>query len=120
MFLHCTLLITALLWTQMSVTSAGNILVYPVEGSLWLNMNIILRELLKRGHDLTVVQIPHYKSGTISVTQVSNFNKREVMASLLGNNIKMRKGKWFFYFFMAVNQELFSVMEQGHRVSVEK
>ncbi|XP_041905510.1 UDP-glucuronosyltransferase 2A2-like isoform X2 [Corvus kubaryi] len=33
----------------------GKILVWPTEGSHWLNMNVILEELIRRGHSFTVL-----------------------------------------------------------------
>lgn len=34
----------------------GNILVYPVDGSHWINMKILLEELHAKGHNLTVIR----------------------------------------------------------------
>ncbi|XP_040906718.1 UDP-glucuronosyltransferase 2C1-like isoform X3 [Toxotes jaculatrix] len=36
----------------------GNILVFPVDGSHWVNMKILLEELHARGHNLTVIRAP--------------------------------------------------------------
>ncbi|KAF5892306.1 UDP-glucuronosyltransferase 2A1-like isoform X1 [Clarias magur] len=129
MFLHCTLIITGLLWTQTSFTSAGKILVYPVEGSRWLNMNMILRELHKRGHDLTVVRssmslqipehAPHYRSLTIQVSQSSDMDKPDLMSSLIKNIIESRKSKWSLFSYIAGYQQLYTFIEQSNRASAE-
>ncbi|XP_077361855.1 UDP-glucuronosyltransferase 1-2-like [Festucalex cinctus] len=34
----------------------GNILVFPVDGSHWINMKVLLEELHQRGHQLTVIR----------------------------------------------------------------
>nr|XP_057944412.1 UDP-glucuronosyltransferase 2C1-like [Doryrhamphus excisus] len=34
----------------------GNILVFPTEGSHWVNMDILIRELHSRGHNVTIVR----------------------------------------------------------------
>ncbi|XP_030009350.1 UDP-glucuronosyltransferase 2A1-like [Sphaeramia orbicularis] len=34
----------------------GNILVFPVDGSHWINTKILLEELHARGHNLTVIR----------------------------------------------------------------
>ena len=34
----------------------GNILVFPADGSHWINMKILLEELHARGHSLTVIR----------------------------------------------------------------
>ncbi|KAM9475423.1 UDP-glucuronosyltransferase 2A2-like isoform 3-T3 [Clarias gariepinus] len=129
MFLHWTLLITALMWTQTSFTSAGKILVYPAEGSRWLNMNIILHELYKRGHDLTVVRssmslqipehAPHYKSLTIKVSQAISLDTPELTVSLLKKTTESRKSKWSVLSFIAQYQCLFAFIGQSRRVSAE-
>ncbi|XP_032541776.1 UDP-glucuronosyltransferase 2A2-like isoform X3 [Chiroxiphia lanceolata] len=33
----------------------GNVLVWPTEGSHWLNMNVIIQELIHRGHSVTIL-----------------------------------------------------------------
>ncbi|XP_035998925.1 UDP-glucuronosyltransferase 2C1 [Fundulus heteroclitus] len=35
---------------------AGNILVYPMDGSYWINMKILLEELHARGHNISVIR----------------------------------------------------------------
>ncbi|CAG5896316.1 unnamed protein product [Menidia menidia] len=55
----------------------GNILVFPVDGSHWVNMNLLLRGLHARGHQLTVVRTasswyvkeraPHYRAVTVAL-----------------------------------------------------
>lgn len=126
MFHRTALLIAALLWTQTSLTSAGNILVYPVEGSRWVNMNIILKELNKRGHELTVVRssmslqipenAPHYKSLTVQVTEAMDLDKPDQTALLLKNTIESKRSKWSILALIAAYQMLFNFMEQGNRV----
>lgn len=36
--------------------NGGNVLVFPVDGSHWINMKIVLEELHARGHSLTVIR----------------------------------------------------------------
>ncbi|XP_029028728.1 UDP-glucuronosyltransferase 2A2-like [Betta splendens] len=55
----------------------GNILVYPVDGSHWINMKVLIEELHARGHNITVIRAstslyikeksPLYKSITIEL-----------------------------------------------------
>lgn len=40
----------------LSSASAGKILVYPVDGSHWVNMKIIIEALHSRGHDISVIR----------------------------------------------------------------
>ncbi|XP_061403610.1 UDP-glucuronosyltransferase 2A2-like [Lethenteron reissneri] len=37
------------------VTHAGNVLVWPAEASHWLNIRVIMDELIERGHQVTVI-----------------------------------------------------------------
>uniref|UniRef100_A0A3P8SK03 UDP-glucuronosyltransferase n=1 Tax=Amphiprion percula TaxID=161767 RepID=A0A3P8SK03_AMPPE len=37
-------------------TQSGNILVFPMEGSHWINMDILLQALHSRGHNVTIVR----------------------------------------------------------------
>lgn len=55
----------------------GKILVFPHEGSHWINMNVLIQELHSRGHHITVLRAldswyiaehsPHYVSITLPV-----------------------------------------------------
>ncbi|KAK3565652.1 hypothetical protein QTP86_013464 [Hemibagrus guttatus] len=130
MFLHCTLLIADLLLTQTSLSSAGKVLVYPVEGSRWVNMSIILHELHKRGHELTVVRssmssqipenAPHYKALTIQVADTMDSDKAEQMALLLKNIIESGKSEWSILPLIAVYQMFFNFMEQGFDLNLSE
>uniref|UniRef100_A0A3P9LIR2 UDP-glucuronosyltransferase n=1 Tax=Oryzias latipes TaxID=8090 RepID=A0A3P9LIR2_ORYLA len=73
--LCCCALLVLVLTT--SFCHGGNILVFPAEGSHWINMDILLQALHSRGHSLTVLRsskswyikehAPHYKSFTVPV-----------------------------------------------------
>lgn len=55
--LHSPLLTVALLFTQVPVpSSAGKILVFPLDGSHWVNMKVLIEELHTKGHEVTVVR----------------------------------------------------------------
>ncbi|XP_042559881.1 UDP-glucuronosyltransferase 2B31-like [Clupea harengus] len=45
-----------LLSVTLSVSSGGNVLVFPLDGSHWVNMKVIIEELHSRGHSITVVR----------------------------------------------------------------
>ncbi|XP_004084561.1 UDP-glucuronosyltransferase 2A2 [Oryzias latipes] len=72
----CCCVLLVLLLTP-SFCHGGNILVFPAEGSHWINMDILLQALHSRGHSLTVLRstkswyikehAPHYKSFTVPV-----------------------------------------------------
>ncbi|XP_062327945.1 UDP-glucuronosyltransferase 2A2-like [Osmerus eperlanus] len=47
---------TILLFFSLSVVHGGKVLVFPVDGSHWLNMKVIIEELHSRGHTVSVVR----------------------------------------------------------------
>ncbi|KAM9352649.1 UDP-glucuronosyltransferase 2C1-like [Symphorus nematophorus] len=53
---HSSLLTFALLFIQLSSASGGKILVFPLDGSHWVNMKVLIEELHARGHEVTVVR----------------------------------------------------------------
>ncbi|XP_052497655.1 UDP-glucuronosyltransferase 2A2 [Budorcas taxicolor] len=63
--------ISLLLSLQISLlgtTFGGNVLIWPMEGSHWLNVKIIIDELIKKGHNVTVL----VASGALFITPTSN------------------------------------------------
>lgn len=93
-------------------------------------MNIILRELHKRGHELTVIRsskslkIPenasHYKSLTIQMAEASNYDRPDLTASLLKKSIEtQKKRKQSIFSFIPFYQGIFSTIGRGNRVSAE-
>ncbi|XP_042561067.1 UDP-glucuronosyltransferase 2A3-like isoform X2 [Clupea harengus] len=65
----------AALALSVCVVCGGKVLVFPIDGSHWVNMNILIKELHSRGHTITVFRSsgswyikessPHYSSITI-------------------------------------------------------
>nr|DBA27457.1 TPA: hypothetical protein GDO54_007948 [Pyxicephalus adspersus] len=62
-----------------SASQAGKILVVPVEGSHWINIKILMMELVQKGHKLTVIRPSSslYIDGTSEDFQVENFSMSE-------------------------------------------
>uniref|UniRef100_A0A3P8WZ62 UDP glucuronosyltransferase 5 family, polypeptide D1 n=1 Tax=Cynoglossus semilaevis TaxID=244447 RepID=A0A3P8WZ62_CYNSE len=71
------------LFVLISLLDLSNILVFPVDGSHWINMKVLLEELHARGHNLTVIRAstswyipeesPMYSSITINMTEDERF-----------------------------------------------
>ncbi|KAK7166668.1 hypothetical protein R3I93_006430 [Phoxinus phoxinus] len=65
------IMLTLLLMT-IPVVQSGKVLVFPVDGSHWVNMNILIEALHAKGHNITVIRMadswyikefsPHYTS----------------------------------------------------------
>ncbi|KTF70952.1 hypothetical protein cypCar_00049839, partial [Cyprinus carpio] len=67
--------VLTLLLTSFPVVQSGKVLVFPVDGSHWVNMNILVEALHAKGHNVTVIRMadswyikefsPHYTSVTL-------------------------------------------------------
>lgn len=77
--MHRQILVTlAALLCSSLLARAGKVLVFPLDGSHWVNMKVLIEELHTRGHEITVVrpsdswyikaESPRYKSITINST----------------------------------------------------
>ncbi|XP_056621931.1 UDP-glucuronosyltransferase 2A3-like [Triplophysa dalaica] len=68
-------ILLTLLVTPVPVVLTGKVLVFPVDGSHWVNMNILVEALHAKGHNITVIRTsdswyikefsPHYTSLTL-------------------------------------------------------
>ncbi|XP_041702296.1 UDP glucuronosyltransferase 5 family, polypeptide E1 isoform X3 [Coregonus clupeaformis] len=123
------LLLTCLLWVFPAQSQAGNILVYPVDGSHWLNMDILLRELHLRGHSLTVVRsstswyvpehAPHYSSVTLPVPGANSLEDPQYMASFLKRSLEIWTRERSILSFIELQKETINLLEEAHRGSAE-
>ncbi|KAM9716618.1 UDP-glucuronosyltransferase 1A5-like [Menidia menidia] len=79
----------------------GNILVFPVDGSHWVNMNLLLRGLHARGHRLTVVRTasswyvkeraPHYRAVTVALPHAIDIEEPDFFVRFLGKMLEIRR-----------------------------
>lgn len=53
---HSPLITFALLFIQLPSASGGKILVFPLDGSHWVNMKVLIEELHAKGHEVTVIR----------------------------------------------------------------
>ncbi|RXN06420.1 UDP-glucuronosyltransferase 1-2-like isoform X2 [Labeo rohita] len=75
-FQSCGQILIALLLTSLPAVQSGKVLVFPVDGSHWVNMNILVEALHAQGHNITVIRMadswyikefsPHYTSVTVN------------------------------------------------------
>ena len=76
----------------------GKSLVFPVDGSHWINMKVLIEELHSRGHEITVLrpvdtwyikqESPHYKS--ITINSSAGFDE-ENFGLFVATTLKMRR-----------------------------
>ncbi|XP_061672264.1 UDP-glucuronosyltransferase 2A2-like [Syngnathoides biaculeatus] len=56
MYQSTLLTLAALIYAFSGGAAGGKILVFPIDGSHWINMKVVIEELHARGHDITVVR----------------------------------------------------------------
>jgi len=88
----------AVLLCSSLLVNGGKILVFPVDGSHWINMKVLVEELHARGHELTVIrpsdswyikpESPHYTS--ITVNSTAGFDE-EGFGLFVDTMMKMRR-----------------------------
>lgn len=103
--------------------SGSRILVVPVDGSHWINMEVILRELHSRGHNITVLRsakswyIPSNSSiyTSINVKMLEDESDRDYYNKMLLNVMECRRLPTFIRTFCQQNL-ITSMMAQGHEI----
>ncbi|XP_046714736.1 UDP-glucuronosyltransferase 2C1-like isoform X1 [Silurus meridionalis] len=101
MYFSALLIILSLLSVPSGVYS-GKILVYPVDGSHWINMKVLITELYSRGHNITVIrssdnmyikESPYYSYITVDMGEYnSNFLNSFVAISL--QTLDNKRSSW--------------------------
>uniref|UniRef100_A0A3Q2DAY7 UDP-glucuronosyltransferase n=1 Tax=Cyprinodon variegatus TaxID=28743 RepID=A0A3Q2DAY7_CYPVA len=89
----------------------GNILVFPTEGSHWINMEILLQALHSKGHNVTILYPSkswyikensiHYS--TISVPLEKSLIDKEFFKKIFNEFIKFERGDLSFISFLYIN-----------------
>ncbi|XP_040186831.1 UDP-glucuronosyltransferase 2A2-like [Rana temporaria] len=93
-----------------SAAQAGKILVIPVEGSHWINIKVLMMELIQRGHELTVIR----PSNSLYIDETSEHFKVENVP-MSDTQIMSRKEfeeyamNWVFHQAFAKHSSSFSV-----------
>ncbi|XP_004076252.1 UDP-glucuronosyltransferase 1-5 [Oryzias latipes] len=100
--------------------SGGNILVYPVDGSHWINMKILLEELHARGHNITVIRVstswyikeksPIYSSITLEMEEALE----DFFDVFVKEQIKVQREGASMLSFFKLNKDFLSMLTQAH------
>lgn len=101
---HRTVAVLAALLCVLSWADGGRVLVFPVDGSHWVNMKTIIEELHSRGHEVTVIrpfdgwyvkpESPHYTA--ITVNSSSGFDEKKFGLFVRRTLIMRRQGASFW------------------------
>ncbi|XP_070695287.1 UDP-glucuronosyltransferase 2B20-like [Pempheris klunzingeri] len=104
----------------------GKVLVYPVDGSHWLNMKILVEMLHSRGHQITVLRSttswyvsefsPHYTSITINSEESQNIESQAFMTSFLKRSIEIRRRNGTLWAFLEFYSNLFEMLGENQKV----
>lgn len=110
----------------------GKILVFPVDGSHWVNMDLIVQRLHARGHEVTVVRTatswyikeisPHCRSVTISLPEAICIEEPNFFHSFLSEMLKIQKDGGalsFVRFYWEVLDTLSMIHQQASMMGVE-
>ncbi|XP_064155757.1 UDP-glucuronosyltransferase 2C1-like isoform X1 [Anguilla rostrata] len=104
----------------------GRVLVYPVDGSHWLNMRVLVEALHARGHQVTVLRSstswyiaersPHYTAITVHQEAVQSIESKDTMSHFLHTSLELRKDWSSPLAFLEFYTNLFRLMAQNNRV----
>uniref|UniRef100_A0A3B5MC83 UDP glucuronosyltransferase 5 family, polypeptide F1 n=1 Tax=Xiphophorus couchianus TaxID=32473 RepID=A0A3B5MC83_9TELE len=97
------------------VVNGGKVLVFPLDGSHWVNMNIIVEELHARGHEVTP-DSPHYKSITINTS--GGFEK-ESFQLYVTRTLNMRRQGASFWTRISLEYDVMTQFYELHKQGLQ-
>ncbi|CAG03843.1 unnamed protein product, partial [Tetraodon nigroviridis] len=108
-----------------STCQGGKVLVYPLDGSHWLNMKILVELLHSQGHEITVVRSstswyisegsPDYTSITITQKHSQHIESQDFMTSFLKRSIDIRRREGSLRGFFEFYQNLFHMVRENQQ-----
>ena len=109
----------------LSGARAGKVLVFPVDGSHWVNMKLLIQGLHERGHQITVVRTasswyikdvsPHYDSITVTLPQAINIEDEDFFVSFLSRMLEIQKAGASVLAYASFWWELLNGLSDIHR-----
>ncbi|KAK7919454.1 hypothetical protein WMY93_010738 [Mugilogobius chulae] len=104
---------------------SGKVLVFPVDGSHWVNMNLMIKGLHDRGHEVTVVRTatswyvketaPHYTSLTITLPEAICIEEEDFFVTFLVKMLAIKKDGGSPIAFMSFYWEMLGALSQIHQ-----
>ncbi|KAM3625623.1 uncharacterized protein V6R79_014939 [Siganus canaliculatus] len=121
MFLSLASIFT-LLTVNIPVTHTGRVLVFPHDGSHWVNMRVLVEELHSRGHAVTVIRVadswyisemsPHYDIVRIDGAGGAN---EDFFHRFVAEVIQIKRSKGSAWARLALDMELKNKFHELHR-----
>lgn len=122
---HCLLALSVLFVTDLPSALAGKVLVFPVDGSHWVNMNILIGFLHSSGHEVTVVRTasswyvkedsPHYTAITVTLPEPINIETPDFFVSFLSKMLEIKKHGGSLLAFMQFYWQMLTALSDMHR-----
>ncbi|XP_041829389.1 UDP-glucuronosyltransferase 2C1-like [Melanotaenia boesemani] len=104
---------------------AGKILVFPVDGSHWVNMNLLIQNLHTKGHEVTVVRTatswyvkesaPHYRSITVTLPQAIDIEEQDFFVTFLIKMLEIKREGGSVMAFMKFYWEMLTTLSNIHQ-----
>lgn len=104
---------------------AGKILVFPVDGSHWVNMNLLIQSLHARGHEVTVVRTatswyikedaPHYRSITVTLPEAISIEEQDFFVTFLVKMLEIEREGSSLISFVNFYWEMLGSLSQIHQ-----
>ncbi|XP_016528686.1 UDP-glucuronosyltransferase 2C1-like isoform X2 [Poecilia formosa] len=100
--------------------NAGNILVYPQDGSHWINMKILLEELHARGHNISMIRgssswyIPEKSPLYTSITVEMNRDVKDYFDELVQDQLWVHREWLSLLAFLKLTKKFMSFVSVGH------
>ncbi|XP_056595238.1 UDP-glucuronosyltransferase 2A1-like [Triplophysa dalaica] len=117
---HFSLILFGLL-SALSGSYGGNILVFPVDGSHWINMKVLIVELHSKGHNLTVIRgssswyikdtSPYYTTITVDIGEFDD----DFMLQFLPRYLRIKRQGNSFWNEMTLADEMYSRFARIHQ-----
>lgn len=119
-----SLLLLALL-SLLTAVQPGKVLVFPVDGSHWVNMNLLIQGLHARGHEVTVVRTdsswyvketsPYYSSLTITLPEAISIEKEDFFVTFLTKMLAIKKEGGSPMAFVSFYWEMLGTLSRIHQ-----
>ncbi|XP_061596742.1 UDP glucuronosyltransferase 5 family, polypeptide D1 isoform X2 [Cololabis saira] len=103
----------------------GNILVFPVDGSHWINMKVLLEDLHARGHNITVVRassswyIPEQSPLYTSVTLEMENEFEDFFDVFLAEQLKVQREGASLLTFLKLTKYFLAMITEAHSLWCE-
>ncbi|XP_006800168.1 UDP-glucuronosyltransferase 2A1-like [Neolamprologus brichardi] len=100
--------------------NGGNVLVFPIDGSHWINMKILLEELHARGHSLTVIRasntfyIPEKSDIYTSITIDLGEDVDEFFEVYLQEHMRAQREGASLLTFLKLTKDFLSMIHKAH------